>query len=661
MKMKLHSKIRLIFKKLPLSKKLSLKDIFSLRVLLISGGALSIVVFLLFNLSNLTQEKSELKVYMQKANKLYQENKLEEAKNIYLELREKFPSNPHADQINYRLGNIFEELGFIHRAVFFYKKITDKNASYYLDALIKIAQCYQKTGELEKASKVAKTIIKDFPGSEKLSQVYLILAESLLDQSKDKDAISIYQKIIKNYPQTFSAAKAYLKLGNIYFKKGRYSEAILFYSPVVKNYPKSVIQEEAFYHLTKCYLARDEIDEALSVLYLLVKRYPQSKFFVEGLFLVGEVFLDKKEVEKAQKIFERLAKMSLQEPSFRTKSNVKLAEAYLVKDDFTQAIEIYEDIIESCSRLQNAENIYFTLGALYLKTGEYTKAAQIFQKFIHYYPLSSKLSNAYLKLGEAFSNKELYFKAIEAFNGALKYSSSDREAKKALLELAEVYTKVRLWDKAVECLKKESSFASKKEETAAIRIKLIKCYLEGKDLSSAKEYLSLLLEDFPEGKISEILNLADLFYSIGEKRIAFNIYKKVSGSFEPENKRWLFALYKMADLQKEGKDIALAIDTYQKILKLTEKDSQANASLREKTLIVLSDLYYLTQNYKKALNFYLQTIREYPESKDREWCLYQIGNCYRHLKNPKKAKEFYGILKEEFPGSLWAKLSGALL
>ena len=219
-----------------------------------------------------------------------------------------------------------------------------------------------------------------------------------------------------------------------------------------------------------------------------------------------------------------------------------------------------------------------------------------------------------------------------------------------------------LWDKAVECLEQRLELApQEKKEILPLQIELVSCYLKKEDVSSAKKLLSSLLKDFSKEKALELLDIGDLFYSMGEKETAYNLYQKVSKFILPEDKRWLSALFKMADFQKDKGEIDSAINLYQKILKLSEKNSLRDLPVREKTLTLLADLYYSTQRYQKAGQFYLQLLGEYPESKDLAWCLYQIGNCYRKLESYQEAKKFYRILKEKFPRSIWTKMSRVML
>ena len=655
------SKIDPVFKKF-LSKLLFLKTIPFYKLLILVVGCASVGVFLAFNLLTSIPEKPEWKNYLQKADRLYQEGKLKEAKKMYLEFKRMFPSNPRINWVNFQLANILKNSGFIHRATFFYEKAATPDFSYYFEAKYNLAQCYQEAGEPDKALKIATKIIREFPENEKLSGVYLILANSLLEQSKKKEAISIYQKIIKEYPSEHTAGEAYLKMGDIYFEEKRYSEAILFYSSLIKEYPENQLQEKAFFNLARCYLAQNEQDKALSMLFLLSEKFPHSDLFIKGLFLAGKVFLEKEEYEKAREIFERISKIYPEQSPAAVEVKKKLAEVYLAEGNLSRAIAIYEKIIQKYPYHQDGEKIYFTLASVYLTTGEYDKAIQVFQKFIHYFPLSFKLSSAYLNLARAYFNKKLYFKAIEAFNQVMQHSSSREEIDIALSGIAEIYMKVGLWNEAIECLKQKLSLADQeKKETLPIKIKLINCYLKKKDLSSAKELLLPLIKNFPKEKALEFLEIGDLLYSAGEKEIACSIYQKVAKFILPEDKRGLYILFKMADFQKDEGRINSAINIYHRILKLTEKNSLKKLPVREKTLSRLADFYYSTQKYQKACGLYLKVLEEYPESKDLDWYLYQTGNCYRHLESYGKAKKFYLTLKEKFPQSLWTKISEVML
>lgn len=659
MKMKFLNKVINFCKDFILKKYLTDKNILPLRWVLIGAGVSVAGILIFFNFSSLIQVESGWQGKIQRADRLYREKKLKKASEIYLEVRENFPSNPRINWVNYRLGNIFQKSGLLHRALFFYEKIEDKKTSYYSDVQFNRAQCYRQTGRFGKAIEIARMIIREFPKNDNLSEVYIIMADSLLNNSQEEKAISIYRKLIEGYPGSSASARAYFQLGNIHFRKKRYSEAILFYSRLIEDYSESEIQEKALYYIVRCYLANKSVNKALSTLHLLGSRYPGSSFFTEGLFRLGKILLSEGKISRARELFNKIIKTYRGENSFLMKVKKGLAETYLAEKQIEKGIELYQQLL-AYYPLSRREDLYFALGALYLRAGQYKQARQVLQKFVHYYPLSSRISTAYYNLGKAFLEQSLYFKAIPIFKKALRQVSSKEEKERLFSKMIEVYIKTGLWNKAIKTLKKKISL-SDKGKSENDRIKLLHCYLKKKDIVSAEKILSSVLQDFSGRGTTDLLNIAHSLYRIGEKKLAFKIYKVVRGSVQPQDKEWLMALYNLADFREDEQDFDSAVESYRRILDLTGKDHWQEKNLRKKTLLNLSDLYYELGEYQEASKFYLQLREEFPGNPYTSWCLYQLGNCYRHLNSPQKTQEFYNHLKEDFPKNLWTTLSRVML
>lgn len=627
-------------------------------ILLILGLVIFILIKLPFN--PLSIENSSYKI-LARADKFYQEGQLLEARDAYLDFIEKFPSNPRINWAYYQLANTFRKMGLFYRAISFYEKINDRRFPRYSESRYELASCYQEVGKLDKAAQIAKKAIKDFPENDRISDFYLILADFLLEQGREEEAVSFYHKIIENYNESLSAQRAYFKLGGIYFKKKKFSQAIIYYSALVNNYRQSSIQEEALFYLVRSYLARGQTEEAFSMLSILMERYPKSSFFLNALLLFGKVFLDKGEYQKALEIFKRIDKFPTKEFSIKLEAKEGIADVYLSQKNYPEAARAYEQILRDYPHSADEEEIYFKLGQLYLKMGNYSKAVDTFQIFIRYFPLSPQIFPAYFNLGQALIKEGYFFKAAEIFDHILQSSSSKDDVTRALLRISDVYMKLGLWEKATIYLKKALSYVDK-EDIFQVKINLVESYISCKDFSSAKKIISEILKDFPKdgSVIQQVMDIADKLYFLDEKEMAFEIYQKIAKVKSlNEDKRWLFVLFKIGNFQKSKGKINSAIKTYYKLLDLSKKYSDPRIlKIRENVLLSLTDIYYFSKkNYKKALSFYLKMQKEYPDSEDIAWCIYQIANCYRKTGSLKLADKYYQKLRDKFPDTLWAKIS----
>lgn len=633
---------------------------------LIIGGAVAIIILIKFPPYPSSVKTPIYKIYLIKADEFYQQGDLMKARDAYLDFIERFPSSPELNRAYYQLANTFKEMGLRERAIFFYEKINNQKLSYYCESRYQLAECYYQIGQIKKATQIAKKAIKNFPESKRIYNFYLILANSLLNDGKKDKAAAFYYKIIKNSADDSLLQKTYFKLADLCFKEKKYSEAIIYYSKLVNEYPGDELQQEALFYLIRCYLARDQIEQALSILSTFTGKYSSNTFFSRALLACGESLLNKKEYKRALEVFKEAEKYSPEDPYIRLETKKEVARVYLLQKNYPEAAKLYEEILRDYPYSKDEEKIYFNLGELYLKMGEYHKAADIFKMFVHSFPLSSLVFSAYFNLGESYIGEGYLFKAADTFDYILKNSSSKDDVKKALLKISDIYMRTGLWKKATIFLKKALYYVDEKTGFQ-IKVNLAKSYIAQRNFSSAEKITSEIFKNIPDdhSSIWQIIDLADMFYSLGKRELAFDIYQKAGKlkSLNKKDKRWLFVLFKMGNLQKSKGKINLTIKIYQQILGLSKKYSDPEVSkLREKVLLLLADIYYRSKkNYKRALPLYLKALEEYPESEDTAWCIYQIGNCYRKKGLLKLAEKYYKKLEDKFPDTLWTKISGVIL
>ena len=80
----------------------------------------------------------------------------------------------------------------------------------------------------------------------------------------------------------------------------------------------------------------------------------------------------------------------------------------------------------------------------------------------------------------------------------------------------------------------------------------------------------------------------------------------------------------------------------------------ARRRLAEHELYV-ADFYRRTEKYRAAAGRYELVLREYAESGYTDQVLYELGECYRKLRDQEKADQFFDQLRREYPQSRFVK------
>jgi hypothetical protein len=72
--------------------------------------------------------------------------------------------------------------------------------------------------------------------------------------------------------------------------------------------------------------------------------------------------------------------------------------------------------------------------------------------------------------------------------------------------------------------------------------------------------------------------------------------------------------------------------------------------------IVLADSLFAQDQFEGAAALYKEALAQDKSGRDRDWALFQIGNCLR-TKDPSAARGFYLRVSAECPGSSWAMIA----
>ncbi|HUM34232.1 MAG TPA: tetratricopeptide repeat protein [Candidatus Saccharicenans sp.] len=179
---------------------------------------------------------------LDKANKLFNEGKIDEAINAYNAILEK---NAEAYVINYSLGNCYFIKEDYNRAIEFYKKVYEKNPS-FTNAIIGIGNAYINQNKVDEAMEWYNK----------------------LDISKIDDAVVLYN------------------IGSNYFNRSRHDLALKYYKRAVELEPNFV---DALYQLGLTYLTLGNYQDSFNAFSEYLKydsesaRAEQVKNFLEFL------------------------------------------------------------------------------------------------------------------------------------------------------------------------------------------------------------------------------------------------------------------------------------------------------------------------------------------------------------------------------------------
>ena len=224
----------------------------------------------------------------------------EDVESMIRDFLAKYPNYPLANILKIQLAEIYQNKGKIEDAVKIYQEVAASNGKESALATYKLAECYYKLNQLDKAKKVLTDYLNTNNEEYKIPSK-LLLAEIYEKQNDLDNSIKIYEELKENDDVKF-------KLAKILLQKGDYDKALAYFKELLEKYPEKV-NELGFYIGKTYYLMNDEKDavsylengtkssnynDAAESYYLLGMIYKKENpnkalnYFLNGIYLYPE-------------------------------------------------------------------------------------------------------------------------------------------------------------------------------------------------------------------------------------------------------------------------------------------------------------------------------------------------------------------------------------
>lgn len=257
------------------------------------------------------------------------------------------------------------------------------------------------------------------------------------------------------FKTALKTSEALKNIGNIYKDLGltrqandKFKEALTETEQVAKNYGSlnQRLLEQTYVQMWKIYFAMDDLNRAAQMCLELQRRFPDSPFVDDALLLMGQVRQKQAKYQEAIGVFRRLAalKNSPLAPAAQyavgecyedlgtaeknknyydeaflafkacfekfPNSNQagdslsKMAEYYYSKEDYSRALDIYEEALQQYQDSKFIDIVLYNYGRCLVKMKKYDDALGKFNQLISTYPNSKNVANAQ-KIVEAIQKK----------------------------------------------------------------------------------------------------------------------------------------------------------------------------------------------------------------------------------------------------------------
>lgn len=342
---------------------------------------------------------------------LLDEDKVQLATAVYkgskeelLALINQFPNSKWVDDMDYKLGSLYEEEGNFEEAQKYYQELVTKfpDSQWSEEAQFRLGNTYSETGDTEKALNAYQDLINSFPNSEWADDAILATGKLYEEQGDTDKANEFYGDILEKFPDSHWSDEVQFKLGKSYADAGDYEKAISNYQELAQK-TESELKDKALFELGTIYAKQGDYEEAAKAFSSLSSNFPESDLNQEALFVLGMAYSQEGKYDKAEENFQKVITES---PELANKARFELGAIYEKEEKNTEAIAVYEDILEASPDTILIPKAHYKIAYIYYQQEDWEKTRD------HIMPIKDEYVNAECRpkalfiLGETYLREE---------------------------------------------------------------------------------------------------------------------------------------------------------------------------------------------------------------------------------------------------------------
>ncbi len=451
---------------------------------------------------------------------------------------QKYPSSRMLSDAYLRMGDCYFYGKDYNRALGIYQDATsrfagDTSSAY---AWYQAGQTQFKLGQFSEALNDFRFVLGKFPSSTIAPEALYAVGWVYFSQKNYDDAVSNFTQAVRDYPMSPVAARALYSKGDSYYNEGKYEDALSSYRQLLEKYPTSQYVDNAIVGMQYCLTVLGRSKEAGNVIDTFVKEHPSLPNVDRIYYKKVEYALNQKKYPEAEHalreflfkfqksplapkalynlaVVERelgkdksaigfLSDLIARVPAteYTTAAQVKLAEIYARRKDYTEAEKLLNDASASSNDYSTAAQV--DLGKVFLEQGDTLRAESSFSKAALSQTDSvndGDKAEAKVLLSGIYFRKGRSADAISLANSVAK-TRDDLVGAEAQLRVAEYYCASGDSSNAVlSFLRVKYVFPSFTDVVAESQLELADCLFKFGNVNDAKS----LLQQFIKGRTND--------------------------------------------------------------------------------------------------------------------------------------------------------------
>ena len=365
----------------------------------------------------------------------------EVALTAYKHAMRKFPNSRFYEHALYKIGLIYNDLGYILEARTVFEKGINRNKK----SLYNVAR---KTS----------------------------LANMLLDEKRYDDAYNAFQLILKKSPKNTEGQLAIINIANQYFNQKDFNRALKIYKEAQSRWPSLVNNTPIiFNNMAEIYFQQKNYPEAKKSYFETINLDPDSGQAHSALNRIGDIYLLQGKDMNALAVYDQSAKLN---PESRESQYGKIrvadigvrnprlpvSSAVFNANPYFKPLNTYNEIFESAKDLDILAEVTMSKGIALLKEQNYLEAIQEFKKLLplgeeskFYRDAAKYIHQALVFLVDGYAKQGGVVPILYSYTDYASLSIGKVQNLKTLLQIGEAYQAVGMSPEAVRFLKKQNN------------------------------------------------------------------------------------------------------------------------------------------------------------------------------------------------------------
>ena len=476
------------------------------------------------------------------------------------------------------------------------------------------------------AERELRLFLDKHPDHELAPSGMFLLIECLRAQDKVAETMSVINRFRKKWPRHDSSDKLLLWKGELLLRMEKFAQAEDSFRRLTIN-PDSVTREAAIYFLGQSYARQGKTEQAIDTYQKIADKPFDDEHLYRpyALFSVATAARLEGDFETAHEGFSRLKDGENVPDELRAEAIYRLAEEHFLKDEYQQAIELYELLLVDHPDSFFASEARKRRAWAYFSMGEYERSIELGREWQERNEETFDYEIEYI-IGASLANAGFYREALPHFM-QLAASAKVPEEYRRLARYHEVFARLHL-EQYREAVAKARAFFDdfpKAPEKPDIHYFTGEAFYQLEEYQPAAGHLNKALEvrtpDWDYFVLAGV-RLTDCLEKLGRYKDAAAVYRKLSRARGLEDRASM--LMRAGDAERQAGDLEGAVQSYEQLMERFPKKSEAT----RKAAMRLGELYAQLENWGKAEAHVKKLLDDREKGQGRGRLLFFLGYLY---------------------------------